>query len=282
MSTSSFEKCRARVALSRQRTAESKLTLPTAATVPVTPCAKGPKWMTSTCAWSARLTAATMSNPASWEDARKEWGQTGYMILSAIIQYDRTAVLYGKDDPVPAEWTPIFAYASVMGNLADYVMDCERNVKQEGLSQTLGWAFLHWRWYCDLRGWTVEYLTFQSGESASVAPIIALSVVVLARSYDQRRQHVRHDCTGQDRPIQVGRTERPGPADGQWHPARSHVTSTRWMPTPGRSSWWRCSRARRLIGRTPTARNSISASRSSARLLLEDPQWHDGAIVDVV
>ena len=45
-----------------------------------------------------------------------------------------------------------------MGNLADYVMDCERNVKQEGLSQTLGWAFLHWRWYCDLRGWAVEYL----------------------------------------------------------------------------------------------------------------------------
>ena len=45
-----------------------------------------------------------------------------------------------------------------MGNLADFLMGCERNVKQEGLSQTLGWAFLHWKWYCELRGWTVEYL----------------------------------------------------------------------------------------------------------------------------
>ena len=54
------------------------------------------------------------------------------------------------------------------------------------------------------------------------------------------------------------------------------------MLTPVSCSWWWCLRAARRIQQGAKSLVGISVTREMRALMLADPEWHDGEIVDVV
>ena len=82
-------------------------------------------------------------------DARKEWGQTGYMILSAVIQLEGVVLLDRHIDNTD----PLWNYGATMGCLADYVVECATDHTLAKMGHSLVWAWLHWRRCAKGRGW---------------------------------------------------------------------------------------------------------------------------------
>lgn len=144
-----------RVELSRKRTEGSALTLPDPYT-----CARYGLTEGAECDdANLRLDrTGDFRNNARNDDPRKEWGQCGYMILSALIQLPNAQHIYAKVgdrlhtlyelEPRPMRW-----YASTMNCLAQYLIEHVTLHPFAVSGQSLCWAFMYWAQYATLRGW---------------------------------------------------------------------------------------------------------------------------------
>ena len=83
-------------------------------------------------------------------DARAEWGQTGYMILSGLIQLQYIEDIFSR----PCTQTdPLWMYGAMMVCLGNYVQEVAIGHPFAKSGQSLCWAWMYWLRYAELRGW---------------------------------------------------------------------------------------------------------------------------------
>lgn len=83
-------------------------------------------------------------------DACAEWGQTGYMILSALMQVQYIEDIFNR----PCTQTdPLWMYGAMTGCLANYVQEVAVGHPFARSGQSLCWAWMYWLRYAELRGW---------------------------------------------------------------------------------------------------------------------------------
>ena len=116
-------------------------------TAPVTPSWRAPKRTMRTCGKSATRTPATMS--ATWT-RRKEWGQAGFMLLTAVMQVKAKGGGQVLAENYPAfQQAPAWLYGAYMGCLGQLrARGCNQSpICRSG--QSLAFAWLYWRQYAE-------------------------------------------------------------------------------------------------------------------------------------
>lgn len=87
-------------------------------------------------------------------NARAEWGQTGYMILSALMQLKYPAdILERRITAGSPSHNPMWLYGAMMGCLAAYLQESATHHPFAQYGQSLCWAWVYWLHCAELREW---------------------------------------------------------------------------------------------------------------------------------
>lgn len=126
--------------------------------------------------------AGDARNNARNMDSRKEWGQAGFMLLTAVMQVKANGGGLVLAEKYPAfNQPPAWLYGAFMGCLANYVQEVATNHPFAKSGQSLAFAWLYWRQYAEARGWHAYDLIDETCRAFEAKHVAGWGVSSLAR-----------------------------------------------------------------------------------------------------